>query len=574
MKKISSLFVVLLLMLASFTAGVEYQRGDVDQNGQVNIADVSCLIDYLLSGVWSDDPVNPEEPQTVAFTVNGVSFTMVTVEGGSFMMGASDDDADATDREKPAHEVTLSSYSIGETEVTQALWHAVMGSNPSDFTGDLQRPVEQVSWNDCQSFIARLNQLTGKNFRLPTEAEWEYAARGGKNSQGYIYAGSNSIGEVAWYTSNSNLTTHPVATKAPNELGLYDMTGNVTEWCQDLYNYMYYSNSPTDNPTGPLSGSSHLLRGGSWAVSAEVCRVSARYVGFPASANNVLGLRLALDLDNSPKFRLSETVVTVHVGESKTVEILNGDGNYTVNGGSDYVTSTVSGNSLTVTGTNEETTTVHVTNTSTGAIAVLTVIVNGGQEYVDLGLPSGTLWATCNVGANAPEEYGDYFAWGETEPKQVYDWSTYKWSDGEELTKYCNKSNYGYNGYTDDRAELDPEDDAAYVNWGPEWRMPTVQQLDELYEQCTWTWTQLNGVNGRLVTGPNGNTLFLPAGGGYNGDTLKNAGIAGSFWSRTLAYTIPSYSFFLGFVEDGVYSWSNGDRFCGVTVRAVRAPQE
>ena len=198
------------------------------------------------------------------------------------------------------------------------------------------------------------------------------------------------------------------------------------------------------------------------------------------------------------------------------------------------------------------------------------------HEWVDLGLPSGTLWATCNVGANVPEEYGDYFAWGETEPQELYDWSTYKWCFGDEfsLTKYCHKSDYGYNGYTDDKTELDPEDDAAYVNWGPSWRMPTAQQLGELYENCTWTWTQLNCVNGYLVTGPNGNTLFLPAGGGRKGGTLKNAGIAGSFWSRTLTFSIPYYSFFLGFIEDGVYSWSDGDRCIGVTVRAVRVPQD
>jgi hypothetical protein len=193
------------------------------------------------------------------------------------------------------------------------------------------------------------------------------------------------------------------------------------------------------------------------------------------------------------------------------------------------------------------------------------------HQYVDLGLPSGTLWATCNVGANSPEEYGDLFAWGETEPKEVYDWDTYKWcfEDYFSLTKYCTKSDYGYNGFTDDKTELDPEDDAACVNWGASWRMPTIQQLDELYQECTWTLTQQNGVNGQLVTGPNGNTLFLPAKNG----SLNNAEYWGTFWSRTLNSTYPCYAFFFGYHGENFYSWSNGDRKSGVAVRAVHVSQ-
>jgi len=228
------------------------------------------------------------------FTVNGVTFTMVAVEGGTFTMGATaEQGSDAYDDEKPAHEVTLSSFSIGQTEVTQELWQAVMGSNPSRFSGDLSRPVESVSWNDCQTFITQLNEMTGKQFRLPTEAEWEFAARGGNLSQGYKYAGSNTIGDVAWYFSNSSYTTHPVATKAPNELGLYDMTGNVWEWCQDWYGA--YSSVAQTNPTGPTSGSRRVNRGGSWGSGARYCRVSNRYNYLnPSDASDYRGLRLAL----------------------------------------------------------------------------------------------------------------------------------------------------------------------------------------------------------------------------------------------------------------------------------------
>lgn len=226
------------------------------------------------------------------YTVNGVSFTMVRVAGGTFTMGASSGDIDADSDEKPAHQVTLSSYSIGETEVTQALWQAVMGSNPSHFTGKLQRPVERVSWNECQAFIRKLNSLTGATFRLPTEAEWEYAARGGSQSRGYKYSGSDNLGTVAWYDGNSFSTTHPVKGKQPNELGIYDMSGNVSEWCADWFDGSYYANSPSSNPKGLSAGSYRVYRGGSWGLNAGLCRVSNRSYSTPSGTFHTLGLRL------------------------------------------------------------------------------------------------------------------------------------------------------------------------------------------------------------------------------------------------------------------------------------------
>lgn len=236
-------------------------------------------------------------PQLVAvegsqtFTVNGVKFTMVPVEGGTFTMGAtSEQGSDAWDEEKPAHKVTLSDYYIGQTEVTQALWKAVMGSNPSDSKGD-NLPVEQVSWDDCQVFIQNLNQLTGKQFRLPTEAEWEYAARGGRKSRGYKYAGGNDIGLVAWYEDNSGNETHPVATKQANELGIYDMSGNVWEWCSDRYGD--YQSSSQSDPQGPSSDSIRVGRGGSYYIGARSCRVSGRDFSAPDSRDSGLGLRLS-----------------------------------------------------------------------------------------------------------------------------------------------------------------------------------------------------------------------------------------------------------------------------------------
>ena len=253
------------------------------------IATYQSLVNGLSEYVGqAPQPVNSS--QNLTFTVGGVSFTMVYVPGGTFTMGAtSEQGSDAWNDEKPTHSVMLSSYYIGQTEVTQALWTAVMGRNSSEFRGD-RRPVERVSWNDCQTFISRLNAKTGKNFRLPTEAEWEYAARGG-HSGGSKYAGSDNINSVAWYADNSGDETHNVATKSPNSLGIYDMSGNVYEWCQDWYGD-YISSSQT-NPKGPFNGVYRVFRGGSWGNSAWSCCVSFRGCNTPSRCNGRLGLRLA-----------------------------------------------------------------------------------------------------------------------------------------------------------------------------------------------------------------------------------------------------------------------------------------
>lgn len=224
------------------------------------------------------------------FEVRGVKFKMIYVEGGTFMMGATSEQGnDADGDEKPVHKVTLSDYYIGETVVTQNLWKAVMGNNPSCFTGDGNLPVECVSWDDAQEFIAKLNRLTGKEFRLPTEAEWEYAARGGKKSRGYKYSGSDNIDEVAWYDDNSGKKTHVVKGKKANELGLYDMSGNVMEWCN--WNGDYRAKAQY-NPQGPKLCSLRVVRGGSW-YDAEFCRVSSRGYYAP-SCRYSLGFRVVL----------------------------------------------------------------------------------------------------------------------------------------------------------------------------------------------------------------------------------------------------------------------------------------
>ncbi len=248
-----------------------------------------------------------EDKSKKTFTFNGVSFTMIAVEGGTFTMGCiSEQGSYCFDNEKPAHTVTLSDYYIGQTEVTQALWIAVMGTTVSQqrdktdtswpLRGDGDNyPMYYVSWEDCQTFVQKLNsllssQLGGKRFALPTEAQWEYAARGGKKSNGYKYSGSNTIGNVAWYTDNSGSNTHPVATKSPNELGLYDMTGNVFEWCKDWYGS--YTSSSQSNPQGASSGSNRVNRGGSCSSIAGFSGVLCRLSNMPTYRYNDLGFRL------------------------------------------------------------------------------------------------------------------------------------------------------------------------------------------------------------------------------------------------------------------------------------------
>ena len=301
------LLLTMLLLAAVLPAAAKI--GDVNANGTVDVADLNLVVDHVLgisqtdaADVNSDGLVDVADvnilvdiilgsyvPEDVTYTVGGVSFKMIGVAGGTFTMG-NDDDPDKY--ELPAHQVTLSAFSIGETEVTQKLWQAVMGENPSYFSGYNSLPVEYVSWDDCQEFITKLNAMTGKTFRLPTEAEWEYAARGGNKSRGYTYSGSDNINDVAWYKTNSNSRTHDVATKLPNELGLYDMTGNVFEWCQDWYGA--YSGEEQTDPTGPDEGAYRVNRGGGWNSQVEYSHITYRPNLMPSRRFNSLGLRLAM----------------------------------------------------------------------------------------------------------------------------------------------------------------------------------------------------------------------------------------------------------------------------------------
>ena len=278
------------LLNENFT-GINISAADVSGDGLVNITDATLLINTLLNGDGSSQATVGNAVSN--YLINGVPFTMVKVDGGTFMMGS-----EGVSLATPVHQVTLSDYSIGETEVTQALWQVVMGSNPSYFKSDVNLPVENMKWDACQQFVAKLSQLTGRNFRLPTEAEWEFAARGGNKSEGYIYPGSNNLNEVAWYQSNSGDKTHVVGTKKANELGLYDMSGNVFEWIQDYYGS--YTSEAQVNPQGPATGEYRVCRSAGYnrANSGNASgwlKCAGRTYDSPSSNANDTGLRLVSD---------------------------------------------------------------------------------------------------------------------------------------------------------------------------------------------------------------------------------------------------------------------------------------
>lgn len=289
----------LILMAAIFSLPLCSQGLVVCKKDGTRVVYPYETIDSVLTYNYDEEPPvvgGGIDGENKVFTANGVSFTMVYVDSGTFQMGSTTGDSD----EQPVHSVTISKgYYIGETEVTQALWKAVTGYSPVKSgnqwsttmgLGD-NYPAYFISYEDVQSFITKLNSLTGAQFRMPTEAEWEFAARGGNKSKGYEYSGSNTVGDVAWYYDNSGGKTHAVKTKAANELGIYDMSGNVREWCSDWYGS--YSSSSVTDPTGPASGSDRVIRGGSWFWNASRCRSADRGYYEPTGCDIDLGVRLA-----------------------------------------------------------------------------------------------------------------------------------------------------------------------------------------------------------------------------------------------------------------------------------------
>ncbi len=265
-------------------------EGYYDYESYVNITTTqTAMIDESLAKSCDIQRQN----DAITITTKGVTFKMIKVQGGSFMMGGTPEQRDAKTDEFPVHNVVLSDYYIGETEVTNELWTAIMGTNPSVMFSQPNQPVNNVSWYDCERFINRLNSLTGIRFALPTEAQWEYAARGGNKSKHYVFAGSNKIKDVGWLKNNAKGLVKAVKQLQPNELGIYDMSGNVYEWCSDWYGL--YKNNEEIDPKGPETGTKKVLRSASAGEKKDaLARVSCRFVDNPNNKFQGVGLRLAI----------------------------------------------------------------------------------------------------------------------------------------------------------------------------------------------------------------------------------------------------------------------------------------
>ena len=470
-----------------------------------------------------------QRERTQSIKVKGDYFQMKYVEGGSFTMGAPAGDQKAEADAKPAHKVTLSAFYIGEYEVTQRVWELVMGDNPSQFQSAnpgnifINVPVSNVSWSDCQVFIQKLNALTGCRFRLPTEAEWEFAARGGIRSKGYKYSGSDIYGNVAARRDWEQYSyIGPASSRYGNELGIYDMTGNVEEWCQDWYGP--YSKTAQSNPKGPGSGGERVLRGGSFYLGDPQRRVWDRAHGSEGLRSSHIGLRLACDVSGiTQKNAVLEVqqMPTPTIPDVSRLDLAPGSLNLEVKeevslklkvtpenanrstiqwSSSNPAVATVSSSGK-VTGVSNGTATITVSaGHRAEAKCEVTVFSYPVPKMVDLGL--SVQWGSFNLGASAPEEYGRYFAWGETEQKKDYSWDTYKWCkyDAWTLTKYCPDSGFGFEGFTDKKTVLDPGDDAAHVGLGGKWRMPTEAEYRELLAKCNQERVRVNGVLGVKFT--------------------------------------------------------------------------
>ena len=560
MKKLF-LFMLVLAMALPMTASESSLSGDVNGDGELTIKDVTVLINYLLSGDSSLIVVeNADVYPDGRISIDDVTGLI------NLLLSMPQDSHDWVDLGLPSGTLWATCnvgadspeeygdyFAWGETEPKGVYnWNTYKWCNGSDDTMTKYCTYMSSGYN---SFVDNKIELEhdddaatvnwGENWRMPSEEQMRELY----NNCTLEWTAMNGVSGMLVTGSNGNTIFLPGAGYSADDSHI-----SVGKWC------CYFSRTLCPYNSVTAEELSYYQSG--WGSVQS----NYRYYGYTVRAVRAPGTKV---------FQLSETVVNLEVGESMTIDILNGSGSFSVEVGSGCVTADVVGKQLILTGVAVGSDNVIVADAATNATATLVVTVRAvdtnSHEWVDLGLPSGTLWATCNVGADSPEDYGDYFAWGETEPKDEYDWSNYKWCNGSynTLTKYCIHSSLGYNGFCDYKRELEPDDDAATVNWGEDWRIPSQVQIQELYDNCSKMWTRISGVNGILVTGPNGNNLFLPAAGLYR-NNLSELGFYGRYWSRTLLSGDSEYARTLDLGRDRWATNYRSPRQNGCSVRPVR----
>ena len=520
-------FIVLLLALLPLQGQAQQVKGDVNGDGMVNVTDVTTVVDIILRGgggsVAPDGVVAVDLglPSGTLWAPCNVGATKPWEYGGYYAWGET--------KEKNVYDWSIYKWCNGsKTTLTKYCTDSNYGTVDGKTVLAPEDDVANMKWD---------------GWRMPTREELDELL----NECTYEWTTLNGVNGRKLTGPNGNSIFLPAA-------GYY--------WDDNLHNAGnsgYYWSS-TQDPSASYGAFRLLFRSGDeyWISTID------RFYGL--TVRPVVCASLAVSIET----------FCLGVGGTSTVDITSGNGSYSVESSDAGVAAaSLSGTTITVTGVGEGTAIITVKDTKTGQTAkiIVGVFVSNGQEnghnYVDLGLPSGTLWALCNVGATEPWEYGGYYAWGETEEKDYYDWSTYKWCEGSEntLTKYCTNSYYGTEDY---KILLDPEDDVAHLKWGDDWRMPTSVEQDELHNYCTSEWTTLNGVKGMKFTGPNGNCIFLPAAGSRDKDTLESRGSHGAYWSSSYFMSLrPWYATLLNFGSGYLYL-SNTFRTYGLTVRPVR----
>ena len=527
---------------------------DVNGDGEINIADVNVLIDIILNGNVQPEPdyVDLGLPSGTLWATHNVGAAKAEDDGGQFAWGETEPKENDHGTTSTCNEWAITKY--------DPLWY----DDP------------ELELEDDAAFVN-----CGPNWRMPSQAQfeelcndcsWQWTTVNGVNGNLVTGPNGNSIFlPAAGYRSSSSVTHE-------GQRGYY--WSRTVDYAQAkyAYNLSFESGTPYFYP--------HML-GRRAGYSVRPVRFS------PADEQPLLIVQHSLDMGQVfiEEVRTDELTFINNTNEAVNLTVATDDP-FSFRQDEDEAFSmsiVVPGNSIATV------TVIFLADTPdeyNGNVTIKSPALDGGQsvipvhaqvisdditehDYVDLGLPSGTLWATCNIGASAPEECGDYFAWGETTPKVYYGWSTYKWfatgASQTGFTKYCCDSSAGYFDFADGKTELNPADDAATMNWGPNWQMPSDDQLNELDESCSWQWTQRNGVNGYLITGPNGKTMFLPLTGFYVGSSRVRAGFDGEYWSRTLftEYYSSSRACYLTFYDEDWY-WFATSRFYGLPVRPVR----